>query len=122
MSEIDRLKYIVQELDSLCCYTKPVKPLREIRNTIIDYLRDLDINYGLDFEEIVQDEWINPNSHNTNHYNCDECGKDIYKVETKIFDPMCNVCRIKKHNQNRLNLFYAKHLKFPSLKENLEKK
>jgi len=121
MSENDRLKYIVQELDMLCSRTSPVKPIRQLRDSIIDYLRDNDIYYGLDFEHIIEDEWTNPNSYNTNHYNCDECKKDLYKVETKIFYPLCNECRMKKHKQNRLDLFYAKHLKFPSLKEKLEK-
>jgi ribosomal protein L37AE/L43A len=122
MSEIDRLKYIVQELDMLCLGASPVKPIRELRNSIIDYLRDENIHYGLDFEQIRQDEWINPNSHNTFHYNCDDCKKNIYKIEVKIFEPQCNECRLKKHKQNKLDLFYAKHLKSSELKNILEKK
>ena len=116
MSEIDRLKYIVQELDKLCLGSSPVKPIRELRNTLIDYLRDEEINYGLDFDIINQSEWYNSRSHNTFHYNCDDCKKDIYKVEVKIFEPLCNECRLKRHKQNRLNLFYAKHLKSSELK------
>lgn len=115
MSEIDRLKYIVQELDKLCLGASPVKPVRELRDTIIDYLRDEEIHYGLDFDILIQSEWEN-SFHNTFHYNCDDCKKDIYKPEIKIFEPLCNDCRMKNHKKNKLELFYAKHLKYSELK------
>ena len=107
MSEFERLKFVVQELDYLVgrYNVSPVKPFRVLKDNIINFLRMNNIEYGLDFPKIEDKECNKITAWHKYLYNCSDCGDEIYRVETKMYFPICNKCNLIRHNEKRIELF-----------------
>ena len=107
MSEFERLKFVVQELDYLVSRynVSPVKPFRVLKDNIINFLIINDIDYGLDFPKIQESECNKVTAWHKNLFYCSDCGDETYSVELRTYYPICNKCSLIRHNKKRIELF-----------------
>ena len=109
MSDFERLKFIVEELNLLLTNSKltPKTPVKKLKNDIINYLINIDPHLqGLERSQTSNTEFETKNWLCSFPYNCIECDKEIYRKEVNLKDVVCNDCNEKNHNIKRIELFY----------------
>jgi len=109
MSDFERLKFIVEDLNLLLINNKltPKTPVKKLKNDIINYLIKLDPSLqGLERSQTSNTEFEAQNWLCSFPYNCIKCGKEIYRKEVNLGDVVCNNCNEENHKIKRIELFY----------------
>ena len=109
MSDFERIKFILEELNLLLQNPKltPKTPIKELKNDIINYLIQIDPSLqDLHYSKTRNTEFETENWLCNFPYYCVECGKEFYRKELNLINTICNDCNKKKHNYNKIKLFY----------------
>ena len=118
MSDFDRLKYILQELDNLLYNDREVihrGRVEDLKDDIRRYIIYKTPNLIL--EPIYRTEAVKVCGFYPYSYVCYTCGIKFHLHEkateiTGVFDglPECNGCRYEEHIYNRKNLFFNNNI------------
>ena len=109
MSEFERLKFILEELNLILQNPKltPKTPIKELKNNIINYLIQIDPSLqDLHYSKTSNTEFKTENWLCSFPYNCTECGKELFRKEVNLDYVVCNDCNKKNHDKKRIELFY----------------